>query len=436
MKIMVLSRGSIGPRMAAPGLRSYHLAGALGRVLPEAEVTLAVPWGKPPVQPPAPNVKMQEYIHNAHARYLAQDHDVAIARNFPPQFIRLMGGRTRLAVDAFTPFFIEWMELSRRDIQPGWRRTWMSGNRWYLNYQLTLADFIFCADQRQRDMWIGALMALALVPPATYQRDPSLRRLIDIVPFGVSQTPFTATTSRLRSEVPGIGQSGRIILWNGSIAEWYDPLTAIRAVERLLPGHPDIKLVFMGVRHPDAVTSPDAGVTKAAIDLASDLGLEGKSVFFLPGWIPYDEFDQFLAEAEFAICLGYETLESRFAFRTRYVELFRAGIPLLCTRGDVLAERVANDPLGIAVPQADLDAVVEAMERMLDDRQFMDTCRANLAAIGHELAWDTAIRPLADFCASGESYAMPANRRRLQALTRAGYYFAMKKICRSQGEAF
>lgn len=429
-RILVLSRGVVGPQMASSGIRSYQLAGSLGRALPEAEITLAIPPGRGQVPPPAPNVRLQPWTTNAHAVDLARAHDISVARNFPPQFARLLGDR-RFALDAFTPLYIEWMELSKRDIESRWRRTWMAGNRWYLNLQLTLADFIFCADERQRDMWIGMLMALALVPPDVYERDPSLRRVIDIVPYGVSQTPMDARGPAIRGVVPRIDARDRVLLWNGAVTEWNDPFTLLQAMAEIAPRRPDVKLVFMGCNHPDFVFSPTAGVLAHTIQRARDLGLEGRNVFFLEGWVPYERIDDYLAEADLSVCLGYETLESRFAFRTRYVDCFRARLPLLCTQGDVLAERVAGDPLGVSVPERDVAAVVAGIERLLDDADFAARCREGLARIGSELAWDTAVEPLAEFCASGESWAMPAGRRRLQALARGGMYLAFKKLCRS-----
>ncbi|HMO54000.1 MAG TPA: glycosyltransferase family 4 protein, partial [Tepidiformaceae bacterium] len=416
--------------MASPGIRAYQLAGALSRALPEAEVTLAVPGFRGEIAPLEKLVKLQSWNSNAEAAFMARNHDVTIARNFPPQFARLLG-QTRLALDAFTPLYVEWMELSRRDILPKWRRPWVAGNRWYLNMQLTLADFIFCADDRQRDMWTGMLMALALVPPDVYQRDPSLRRLIDVVPYGVPSKPLSPKGKALRGVVPGIEEGDEILLWNGGITEWNDVATAINAMDRLRTRRPKTKLVFMGINHPDYAFGPGAGVTKAAIEQARELGLEGRNVFFLEGWVPYEEIDTYLAEANASLCLGYENLESRFAFRTRYVDLFRARVPLVCTRGDVLAERVDDEPLGITVPERDVDAVVAAIERILDDHEFVATAKEGLSRVGGELSWDAAVAPLVEFCASGESYAMPAERRRRQAYTRGAWYFAMKKICQS-----
>lgn len=428
--ILVLSRAAVGPKMASPGIRAYHIAGSLGRLLPDARITLArPPEGRAEIAAPAPNVCFASWDTNADMMALARDHDVIVARDFPPRFARLLGHK-RFALDAFTPFYTEWMELSKRDIKPFWRRTWMAGNRWYINAQLTLADFIFCADERQRDLWIGMLMALALVPPDVYERDPSLRKFIDIVPYGVPQTPLDARNRVLKGVVPGINETDHVLLWNGGITEWNDPFTLLRALDELRAKRDDIKLVFMGMNHPDYVFGPNAGVAARAIAMARELGLEGRTVFFLDGWVPYERIDDYLAEADASICLGYENLESRFAFRTRYVDVFRARVPLLCTRGDVLAERVATDPLGITVPEREVAPVIAGIERLLEDRAFIENCRANLGRISHELAWDTAVEPLADFIRSGDSYATPASRRRLQAYTRGAASLVLRRISR------
>lgn len=429
-KVLVLSRAAVGPRMASPGVRAYQIAGALGRALPDDEITLAIPGDRGELPLPAPNVRIQAWSTNAEATFLAGAHDVTVTRNFPPQFARLLG-KTRLALDGFTPLYIEWMELSRRDILPKWRRTWMASNRWYLNLQLTLADFIFCADERQRDMWVGMMMALGLVPPDVYERDPSLRRFIDIVPYGVPSQPLAPEGPVLRGVVPGIAANDRILLWNGGITEWNDVDTLLRAMDRLRATRPEVKLVFMGVDHPDFAFGPSAGVTKHAFELARELGLEGRNVFFQSGWVPYERIDDYLAEADASVCLGYENIESRFAFRTRYVDLFRARIPLLCTRGDVLADRVEADPLGITVPERDVDAVEAGIVRILDDEALRGRCTTNLGEIAGELSWDAAVGPLVRFCTEGESWAMPAGRRKLQAFTRGGMYVALKRLCQS-----
>lgn len=428
--ILVISRAAVGPRMASPGIRAYQMAGALARALPDVRVTLARPAGHDPVAPPEPSVRVVDYRSNLELVRLAARHDVAIARNFPPHFLFLMG-RTLLVLDAYTPLIIEWLELAERDIRPTWRRLWSASNRWYVNAQLTMADYIICADERQRDHWIGMLVALALLPSQVYERDPTVRSLIGVVPFGVPVRPLSPNGPVLRGVVPGIKPNDRILLWHGAVTDWSDPVTAIEAVYRLGEKRSDLRLVFMGVDHPDYVFGPNAGAMRAAIARARALGVEGRSVFFLPGWVPYDRIDDYLAEADAGICLGYESVESRFAFRTRYVDAFRARLPLVCTRGDVLAERVARDPLGVAVPERDVEETMAAIERVLDDADFVAECRRNLAAIAEELSWDRVVAPLAEFCARAETNAAPLGKRRRDALLRAVVYFLLKKANRS-----
>jgi hypothetical protein len=92
---------------------------------------------------------------------------------------------------------------------------------------------------------------------------------------------------------------------------------------------------------------------------------------------------------------------------------------------------VSEEPLGITVPERDIDAVVAGIERILDDNDLRRGCKENAAKVAAELSWDAAVEPLVEFCASGESYAMPVQRRKLQAYGRGGMYFALKKICKS-----
>ena len=161
---------------------------------------------------------------------------------------------------------------------------------------------MFCADERQRDMWIGMLMALALVPPDVYERDPSLREMIDIVPYGVPSKPLAPEGPVMKGVIPGIAKTDRLLLWNGGITEWNDPFTLLQAMDRIGATHDDVKLVFMGINHPDYVFGPEGGVTKRALDMAKDLGLYNRSVFFLEGWVPYERIDDYLAEADASVC--------------------------------------------------------------------------------------------------------------------------------------
>src|SRR4030042_1107130 len=58
-----------------------------------------------------------------------------------------------------------------------------------LKLQLTIGDFFICASEKQRDYWIGMLSAVGRLNPYNYDSDSTLRKLIDVVPFGTPSEP-------------------------------------------------------------------------------------------------------------------------------------------------------------------------------------------------------------------------------------------------------
>ncbi|MCI0776791.1 MAG: glycosyltransferase [Chloroflexi bacterium] len=415
MKILVLSRGVVGREMASPGVRAFHMARVLAEQLPEAEVTLSVP-NVSDISSPHPRLRITPY-RNALAGFLQMlRHDIIISRNFPLHAAALHPGKV-LVLDFYAAFYSEWLALSRRLPQQAPRKLWMAARRHLVDLQLTMADYVVCSNERQRDLWVGALAGLGLVTPNVFERDASLRRLVDVIPYGVRSGRPGGARRVLKGVVPGIGDDDKVLIWNGSVMEWFDAPTVIRAMALVSRVRNDVKLFFLGTEHPDKVTGLRYGPLLQAVQLSKELGLYGRSVFFNEGWVPYDETGDYLAEADLGVCAGFDNLEAHFAFRTRFVDLFWAELPIVCTRGDELAERVERGPLGIAVPPEDPDAFAAGVLRLLDDGELYARCRSNVAVLKEELSWERVMAPLVEFCRTGRSIAAP-KRQRMSALAR------------------
>ncbi len=419
-KILVLSRGVVGRDMGSAGIRSYHMARVLAEQLPAAQVTLAVP-NEPDIPSPHPRVRTVRQGNPWRSLLLMSQHDIIIARDFPGYAIALFPHK-QLVLDAYAASLIEWLPLSERILHTGQRKLWLASRRHYVLMQLTLADYISCSDERQRDFWVGALSAAGLIPPQTYDRDTTLRRLIDVVPYGVQPGRPSKGRRVLKGVVPGIRKSDKVVIWNGSIMEWLDAETVIRAMAEVSRVRDDVKLFFLGVEHPDWVTGLLFHVPQEAVKLSEELGLHDRSVFFKSGWVPYSEIGDYLAEADIGVCTGFDSLEARYAYRTRFVDLFWAQLPIVCTRGDVLAERVERDPLGIAVPAADVEAVASAILRLVDDRDFYQRCRSNLLAVKKELSWERVLAPIVEFARNPQSIAADKRQRLFPLLRRGAAY--------------
>ncbi|HET6551144.1 MAG TPA: glycosyltransferase, partial [Solirubrobacter sp.] len=229
-----------------------------------------------------------------------------------------------------------------------------------LTAALRLADHVMCANERQRDLWLGALLAAGLVTPERLDADPSLRSLVDVVGYGVPAAPPVPGPSP-RAAL-GVGAADELVLWNGGIWSWLDAPTAIRAIARVRERRPRARLVFMG-----ASTAPPAvRATEQARAVARELGLLGSGVLFHGDWVPYGERAAWLLAADCAVSTHVDHLETRFASRTRLLDCFWAGLPVVCTEGDELAGRVARERLGATAPAGDDAAVAAALERVLE----------------------------------------------------------------------
>ncbi len=266
-----------------------------------------------------------------------------------------------------------------------------------LNRQLQRADFLMCASDRQRDLFIGQLCALGRANALTYDNDPTLRSLIDVVPFGLPDDSPEHKAPALRGVVPGIGPDDDVLVWAGGVYDWFDPLTLVRAVGRLSEKRPSVRLFFMGMQHPNPDVPPMQMATSTRA-LADELGLTGRHVFFNDGWVDYAQRQNFLLEATLGVTAHFDSVETRFAFRTRALDYLWAALPVVTTEGDWFAEVVARESLGLTVPPEDPEALADALYRLLSDPGMMEACRAHAVSLRTAMRWSVVLEPLAEFC--------------------------------------
>ncbi len=386
-RVLFICADPVGDRMAGLGIRYSEMA----RVLADhADVTVA--HGGQGSTPLAEGVATVPYRPHAPValRPLIEAADVVVCH---PQWPLVTGwlrrSRARVVFDLYDPESLETLELlaDRHMIE---RRLMdrLAGDR--LRDALRTGHHFMCASEKQRDLWLGTMLGLGMVDPEQYDRDPSFRSVIDVVPFGVpsQRPPEAARGPGPRERFAQIGPDADIVLWNGGLWRWLDVETAIRGVVALTDRRPEVKLVFMGgSRQPAALEA-----TEDARRLALELGVLDRTVFFNDRWVPYGERAAWLAQAECALSTHHDHLESRYAFRTRMLDCFWAGVPVVCTLGDDLAERVEREELGIAVPPGDAHAVSTALEDVLDRGRQAYAAALARAAAAYE--WNRVARPL------------------------------------------
>jgi hypothetical protein len=405
MKVVLVSTDTVGSSMAGPGIRYAALARKLAG---DFDVTLVAP-NRPDLELAGVRIVGGiDGLRDLAVLDVAEGADALVAQHLAPRAMTALAHRpVRTIYDLYDPLAVE--NLFLRSQSRDGRSLYRLGT---LMQEVALAtgDAFLCAGELQRDFWRGALAVLGRVDAT-----------VEIVPFGLPEEPPRASQPVLKGVVDGIGESDSVLLWGGGIWDWLDPLMPIEAVGILARERPDVKLYFLGGRPPNPVQA-FPGALGRATERASRLGLLGRHVFFNEGWVPYEERQAYLLEADLGVSAHLDTLEARYAFRARLLDCFWAGLPVVTTTGDALADIVEREGLGRTVPCGDADAFAEAVAALLDDEGERERRRQAIAAVAARFTWPAVAAPLKRLLAEPRDAPPPTWRARI----RLAEHFALR----------
>jgi GT2 family glycosyltransferase/glycosyltransferase involved in cell wall biosynthesis len=392
-RVIIITGDPVGEKMAGPAIRAWNIALLLSK---ENDVRLlsttkAVAFDAPfEVGVISQRKPRSVEVHEEWA-------DVIIVQGHALEHFPALEATDKvLVVDVYDPLHLEQLEQGKDKPLKRWNEQ-VANSTDALNHQLMLGDFFLCASERQRDFWLGQLAALGRINAYTYSRDSELDSLIAIAPFGTPSHPPVATRKAIRGVVPGISETDKVVVWGGGIYNWFDPETLIRAVGQVAERHPDIRLFFMGVKHPNPDVPEMAAVARSRA-LATHLGIAGKNVFFNEAWVPYEERQNYLLEADLGVSTHFQHVETTFSFRTRILDYLWTGLPIVSTEGDSFGDLVGREGLGVAVHERDKDALAAALELMLYDAEAAEEARRNVDRVRARFTWEKALEPLVEFC--------------------------------------
>jgi hypothetical protein len=156
-------------------------------------------------------------------------------------------------------------------------------------------------------------------------------------------------------------------------------------------------MVVMATKHPNPDLVGETWMLNEARRLSAELGLTGRHVFFNEGWVPYENRADWYLEADVGVSTNFEHIESHFSFRVRFLDYLWCGLPILCSSGDILAEAVERDKLGLTVAPGDVDGLAAAIETLADP-SVRQEYGARVGALAGKYTWSQAAAPLVRFC--------------------------------------
>lgn len=392
-RVLIATADSLGPTMAGPAIRAAEISKVLAG--DGHEIRLGSTKPITPFESPADLVELAATADGAAAAEWAE---VIIVQGALLRMLPDLARADRILVaDAYDPIHFE--RLNRNlDDGPLARRNALIDSVEILSEQLFRADFVLCASELQRHLWLGHLSALGRVNPRNHDQDADLRGLIDVVPFGLpDDPPRRKGSSGLRSEL-GIDEDDRVLIWAGGVYDWFDPLTLVDAVEIAARTEPSLRLVFMGLVHPNPSAERPEILDRLIAEVESR-GLRDEHVFLNEGWVPYDQRQNWLLDADAGVSTHRRNLETTYSYRTRMLDYLWCGLPMISSANDTFGDLIDESGWGITVPPEEVDPLASAILELLGDDAAHDAAAQRIAADREQHRWSHVSEPLRRFVA-------------------------------------
>jgi len=350
-----------------------------------------------------------------------------VAQNLAPELLRILQKRNiRFIADLYDPILTETLEYEK-DNWPAKMKRILNYHRSALILQLTFANHLLYANRRQQDLYAGVMSATGILDGKFAVDGFNLDNFMTEAPFGVADEKAKLDDkNRLFSKFPKIKPTDTIVVWGGGIWNWFDPISLIKALAILKNKHPEIKLLFYGVGHPNPKIKK-MKMAAEAIDLAKKNGTFDENVFFNTDWVDYQKRVDFLLPAKIGVSTHFNNVETHFSFRTRILDYLWTELPMVLTRGDFFAELCQKENLGIVVDFQSPNEIAEAIKKLATDGKLRDTIRENIRKVRERFFWSEIGKKIAAIIENDHFINRQVSTGRYFQLKFGFYYHWLKK---------
>jgi len=378
-RIVVLAPEPVRSRMAGMGIRALEIARALQR---EFDVRLLVGNDPAEVASLAPDLTALR-VPPGQLGVAAQGADAAVVSGHAANWWFHQVPDVPVAVDLYDPFFVENLHYA-----PVLGEAQAANDHATLDLAVCRGDFFLCASPEQRLFYAGALYARGRIGVRNFPVDPTLSRLLTIVPFGVPSEPAAGVRDAGRRGL-GVDSAGPLVLFGG-IYDWYEPDLLLEAWPGIVRRQPDAKLLFF--ENPNPQSTPQ-GVYARARERARAIDRDGRTIVFSP-WLPYTARADLYAACDLVVSISSSGLETDLAFRTRLLDAAWGGVCSVSVGGGSLARELEAAGAGrTAAPSS--SALAETIAGLLGDGEEREKASVAARRFAATRAWASVTAPLA-----------------------------------------
>lgn len=392
LKILVISDDVSGGKMAGPGIRAWEISRVLGEFF---QVCLMVPdysgeW-------PEPNFEVSTYSEKnpAGLEDRAREADVLIVQGYILHKFSKLGQLNKIIiVDLYVPFVLEnifnyMYKLKKPEMQYVFRNDLA-----VYEHQLKRGNLFLVANRDQFNLIAGGLLLLGRIDPEQASGENRQINSILEIPFGFREAVIPQSRPVLKEKI-GFKKNDFLLLWGGVISNWFDPLTLIQAMGLMKNSHPVIKLLFLSTTHANPFL-PEFDMARMAMDSARELGVANQTVFFNRSWIPYEERARYFGAADAGVSCHHIHIETRYSFRTRFLDYLNFDLPIVSTEGDYLSELLSQKGALVRVRENDALGLKDVIIRLFEDKPFYDRLCDAVKREKSRFTWHQVLQPLTE----------------------------------------
>jgi len=390
LKVLIISDDVVGKKMAGPGIRAWEFARELNK---HFDVSLAIPEysdffekGNFPVNKFAE--KNSENLIN-----VASKNDVIITQGYIlNKFPQLNNLKLPIVVDLYVPFVLEnifnnMFRLSPLDSQSIFK----NDLKVYMN-QLKRGNLFLVANESQFDLIVGSMLVLEKINPIALYNNMEILNNILIIPYGYREEEVREEKEVLKEKI-GFSRDDFLLIWGGVITNWFDPITLIKAMEIISKKESRIKLLFLSTKHANSLL-PAFDMARLAMEEAKNRNLIDKNIFFNKDWIPYKERWEYFGAADVGVSTHKIHIETKYSFRTRFLDYLSFKLPIIATKGDYLSEYLFKKGALIKVEENDYKMLAEEIIKLYRDEQYYERIKRKMIEVRENFKWEQVLSPL------------------------------------------
>ncbi|RAQ95006.1 glycosyltransferase [Thermogemmatispora tikiterensis] len=184
--------------------------------------------------------------------------------------------------------------------------------------------------------------------------------------------------ANLLREKLGLSNDIRIALYQGNLQENRGLDLLVRAAPFL---ESDVVIVMLGAAR--------APIQQKLQQLIAELGVEERVKLLPP--VPYEELLSWTASADLGLTLlpSDYSLSIRYCLPNKFFEYLMAGLPVLSSQLDVIAELIQIHQVGVVEPSRDPATVAATINRVIHDQEALERMRCHALEIARrEFNWN------------------------------------------------